>query len=287
MSHSYWHIALVVGLLAIASPLRAQESDAAQNRPAAIQPNPSGASSQGPASALPTRDTKFYAPNCERPESREDASFCLERRATLAAEQSAIIADRGFWVTVWGTTAVLLSLFFTGWAAVAAAQAATSAKRAVDQGEAHAKIELRSYVSVATVDLTGFTVGSEPSATVTFQVSGHTPAINLTLESVIGIVDCPATEERFKLPMFTTPPSKKTFGPGSVLPVTISLGENISENQWKKIVSQENALFCWGCVTYTDVFGDVHKTWFRTVQNGDHSIPATTMRVCEDGNHAD
>lgn len=146
MSHSCWRVIAAIALLAVATPSGARDNDKAQERPDAAQASPSEATPSAPPADRSADVGEPYAPDCNRPESRDDASFCVESRAALSAEQSVAISDRSFWVTLWSTVAVLLSLFFTGWAAVAAARAAKSAERSVDQNEAHARIQLRPYV---------------------------------------------------------------------------------------------------------------------------------------------
>src|SRR4051812_42953896 len=73
---------------------------------------------QSPAVASP------YTVNCERPKDHNEADLCELRRQAKAAEDSV-------WWTRTGFYAVVVSLLFTGWAAFAAARAATAADKSV------------------------------------------------------------------------------------------------------------------------------------------------------------
>ena len=93
----------------------------------------------------PAVTTKRYEVDCKHPAEREDAEFCEQWRSANAAEQSVFWSgeqafwtksqadwtERQYYLGIVGLFAVAASLFFTGWAAVAAAHAAKSADASV------------------------------------------------------------------------------------------------------------------------------------------------------------
>jgi hypothetical protein len=81
-------------------------------------------------------DSPAYDPHCENPKNHEDADLCEQRRMSQAAIDAVWWASFQSKLGILGFVAVLLSLFFTGWAAKAAADAAKFAERAVHSDRA-------------------------------------------------------------------------------------------------------------------------------------------------------
>jgi hypothetical protein len=99
----------------------------AQQQQPSAQPSPSPVAEQ----AKTESDTGYYKASCDHPKSREDDDLCQQRRMAQAAEDAVWWAALQTKLGIAGFFAVIASLFFTGWAAVAAASAAKSAEKAI------------------------------------------------------------------------------------------------------------------------------------------------------------
>lgn len=69
-------------------------------------------------------DSNYYAPRCDRPKDHEEADLCEQRRMAKAAEDAVWWSAFQTKLGIAGFVAVILSLAFAGWAAMAAAIAA-------------------------------------------------------------------------------------------------------------------------------------------------------------------
>src|SRR5262245_44613735 len=99
-----------------------------------------------PCLAQDQPEPRPYEVNCSRPHDHEAADLCEQRRMAKAAEDAVWWARFQTILGTFGFVAVLVSLFFTGWAAIAASRAARSARDAVHTATTTAERELRAYV---------------------------------------------------------------------------------------------------------------------------------------------
>lgn len=123
---------LLLASQAVGQPSKAHDqSDAAAYTPAPARPSPT--------QNLTADEPQVYKPSCNQPKNHDDASFCIERRAALAAERANVLAAEGnrgaskiFWPTIIGIAVSAAGTVFAGWAALAAGRAAIAAERAIE-----------------------------------------------------------------------------------------------------------------------------------------------------------
>lgn len=131
---------LALGLIVLASECSAQANgEPPGQHPHAQQQGTNGSgpsdavqsTKAGPIAEQQKTGTRPYDPRCSAPKDREDADLCEQRRMSKAAEDAVGWAEFQSKLGVAGFLAVVLSLVFTGWAAVAAGRAAKSAEKSV------------------------------------------------------------------------------------------------------------------------------------------------------------
>lgn len=284
MSRRYWCLILAAVGCLIASASEAQNNDKAGQRAESAAADQRQAERPPPPSNLAANQAETYQPTCEAPKSREDASFCQE----VAANR---IAGRNFWLTIVGTIAVVLSLVFTGWAAVAAGRAAKAAESSVEDArkdaaeqvtrfndqlkvartganaaralavtsDKTAKRQLRAYLNVRGASF-GLDDDGKPIFTILIINHGQTPAKDVLIYAKAGVYpwladpsDRPHLDEPLQFPVSVQPKDASNF------PVRTSKALNAFER--KVAISGEVArLLVYGRVEYEDVFGERHVT---------------------------
>lgn len=211
-----------------------------------IEPSP-----PRPAAYLADDQAKAYQPRCKGPQSREEAGLCVELRAAAAAEQANMISDRGFWVTFWGTIAVLISVIFTAWAAVAASRAARAAERSVSHANESMVTQLRPYVSL---DRTNFEIhrGNEIETwrvILEWKNTGQTPARNVS--TTCSSLTAEGLPEGFDFPDYGPPViARSLIGPGQIMRVWV----DFPPDQVTRLKAREGRGFAWGWIEYDDSF---------------------------------
>jgi len=93
----------------------------------------------------PARDARFpalaenskiapsgYQPNCEAPQNKDDADLCAQWAMVGATDRSNNLAASQIWLTFFEIVALVVTISFTAWAAVAAANAAKVARQSLD-----------------------------------------------------------------------------------------------------------------------------------------------------------
>lgn len=177
MSHSYWRFIAAVGFLILTcgfsgqqrADQKRQETHSSRSQAAATVPAENGAADR----------SETYAPSCDQPKNREDASFCIERRSVLAAEKANFLSEKIFWPTVGGIFVGALSALFAGWAAREASRAAVAAEKSLSHADEVMRNDLRAYVSVSHVNINWTDKGAE--AVLTVVNCGSTPATYFTV----------------------------------------------------------------------------------------------------------
>jgi hypothetical protein len=209
-------------------------------------------------------EVDYYQVSCEHPKTREDDDLCQQRRMAKATEDAVWWASIQTKIGIAGFFAVIFSLVFTGWAAVAAAQAAKAARASVDVAKDTAKRQLRAYLTGAESDIEPFEGGW--ALKVVLRNSGQTPAFDVR---IMG--------ESFgeSYPLAVEKPHPE---PGATHATVVGAGEDVwcvqrifSENVEQSLEQLKTGKFgAWiqGTVVYVDCFGDSHKTKFRYVWGG-------------------
>lgn len=102
--------------------------------------------------AIPAKDgkvaTEAYQPNCQAPQHYRDADLCAQWGSVKASEEGNRLIRVSTRVTYLEFVGLVISLIFTGWAAVAASKGTKAANLAVKQSEEHTRIGLKAYLSV-------------------------------------------------------------------------------------------------------------------------------------------
>ncbi len=77
-------------------------------------------------------DPDGYQPNCEAPQNKDDADLCAQWAMVGATDRGNNLAASQLWLTFFEIVALIVTISFTAWAAVAAANASKAARESVD-----------------------------------------------------------------------------------------------------------------------------------------------------------
>lgn len=160
LQHAVIRGCLIAALFLLSGESGAQPNDTSSTKQQTHEPSgaPTGTpltpekSQAGPVAEQKETERAAYDPHCDKPKDREDSDLCEQRRMSRAAEESAWWTAFQSKLGIAGFAAVLLSLFFTGWAARAAAAAAKSAQQSIKVASQTAERQLRPWLTVQ-VDL--------------------------------------------------------------------------------------------------------------------------------------
>ena len=124
----------LVAALILACPLLSHADE--PKRAGGVGSDPPGEQADPPQPGSPLAkeqrpNARYYKSLCKRPAGERDLDLCLQWRMAEAAKKQAKWAQRQFWATVAAIGALVLTVFFTGWAAIAAARAANAATKSV------------------------------------------------------------------------------------------------------------------------------------------------------------
>lgn len=142
MFRGYWLAAIALGLAGLGLLLLASKNEAQADttKPSSepysysADPNdlwPLPSADHLPATAVAEQEQPkphYQEIDCGAPENYEQADLCEQRRMAKSAEDAVWWSRFQSWLGVFGFFAVVFSLVFTGWAALAAAEAAAAAK---------------------------------------------------------------------------------------------------------------------------------------------------------------
>jgi len=92
-----------------------------------------------------SRKPVAYAPSCGGPRNAEEASYCDQRRSTVAAEKAADWAERQFWISLVGTIGLVATIIFTAVATRAANRAARASEESLNDARAEATEQSRRF----------------------------------------------------------------------------------------------------------------------------------------------
>ena len=142
--------------------------------------------------------------------------------------------------------------------------------------------QLRAYVFMDKIELLDFGVGKVPSAKITIKNFGQTPAKDFSLWATMGFDLVPPT-----LPNpigGDDPMHKHPLAPGGYIHVIPKYKKSLDANEVAGIEKGEVALYFFGEVYYTDVFGKRHITRYKMFSNGNTSISSGNCSATKEDN---
>jgi hypothetical protein len=238
-------------------------------------------------------DAGPYQPNCNEPKNSEDGNFCQQRRAAKAGEDAArageyaaTIANNQLSLSYWGFGGLVLTVIFTAWAAHAASRAASSAAnsaeisdRTLREVQSTARRQLRAYVDVIGVIRTKNPDGDGFGAAIMVKNSGLTPATNLSQWAKIDLREMPLQSS---FPLYCRErDSLGVIAPdGQTLSIPVFL-RDLTPLEEQALRQNGKAIYVYGEIDYTDVFGDQHRSIFRFRCNGQGYGLGTFKADCE------
>ena len=205
-----------------------------------------------PQPAEPAASPKVYEPDCDHPDSREEADLCAQRRMADAAEDtikwirsSVEWAESQFYATIGEIAALVVTILVAALAVGAAFKANRIARESAER-------QLRAYVTVEAIQTHP---GNDPmSYQLEWKNTGQTPAIDVsTYTNWESRTD--ALPDNFPYPKGSTNDAA-ALGPGQHVhawPIFIP-GETI-ERVRRGILR----LYVWGAAEYNDVFKDTSR----------------------------
>lgn len=223
-----------------------------------------------------------YHPVCDSPPSREDAEYCQEWRAAVAAQKQAELAFYQLIASIIGIGAVTATLYLTFMATRAAIESveasqrsAKAAENAVQKSEAilahaeqTAERQLRAYVYVSEIHCA--IINGIRTVKTTFKNFGQTPAYECSIVVKVWIRPYPF-DPQGDWNVYKEPPVQSV---DTVPPSTIS--ENyievpvITPETEQAIASGAAGIWIFGEISYVDCFKNQRCTNIRLVCHGDN-----------------
>lgn len=233
----------------------------------AAQPKPEPSQPKPPPPLIPA-EKKSPPPKIEKKEGRSPEYYSEK---DLAAQESMAdstqklvgITENQNWITGIEAGLLLITIFFSGWASIAASKAAKAADRAVEITERAAERQLRAYVMVESANIKKLKIGEIPEVSVTIKNFGQTPAYNVKVWGLPGFQDFPLkgnlpTERPDETDNFVAAPLAPT------VPHTIPLifKRRMNEETIHALKAGSHAIFVVGQVRYIDAFKVERETDF-------------------------
>ncbi len=226
-----------------------------------------------------------YQASCDKPKNREDADLCEQRRMAQAAEDSVWWARFQTLLGIFGFGAVLVSLIFTGWAAIAASRAAKAAEVSVGVASLTAQRQLRAYICTISSHVRNLGMHKVVQAHIVAKNAGQTPAYAVGGLIGIGLDEFPP-KIPFELPK-DMPMRKDVTGPNGEIHLTADLGAPSSKLQADALDAGKAAIYVIGEIRYRDAFGIEQHTRFKKYYGGDTKLnPNGVLYSWPDGNEA-
>lgn len=264
---------LVLALLLVGHSVGQPTSNGPNRDPAPKQ------QSADPKQAVTEKQTQPPTTTCDGSKPGEGDDLCYERRGVEAAEQQAAeaanagrMSAKSFWLGVLQAGATVLSVFFTGWAALAAAHAARSAKQAVDVipileraypfiviEEETIQRSLSSYAQDNTIVTTS--VGPTPKLRFSVKNYGRTPARILDIVGHFRIVRTPPTIDSGDK-TFIPYESMLATGDKTDPPFEVSLDHSLVAADYLAIHNGTATIWFTGWISYRDMWGKDDSAMF-------------------------
>lgn len=203
---------------------------------------------------------KTYHPNCDNPKDRDDADLCAQWAAVQAVEEGNRLARYSIRITAIEFGALVFSLIFTGWAALAAARAARAADDAIEMTREASVNQLRAYLGIDKMDVV-LEVGKHPLVQVHIVNAGQTPA-----RKVISHHHGFPTKDPHKGKVSFSDiswRSKLDIGPGRPFTFNIRGGDQLTQQGLAALQAKEIYWVVAGFITYRDIWNKTRRTIFR------------------------
>jgi hypothetical protein len=146
-----------------------------------------------------------------------------------------------------------------------------------------ARKELRAYAFMNSATIHDFEIGKTPMVEVVIANSGRTPAHDVVMWMAARSLRTGAV--KFDRPEDTSGFSRGPIPPGGDKPMTIHWDSPVREGEAMEFARGERAIYVFGEVTYTDVFGEKHHTRFRLCH--EHTRRVGAFGTMAEGNDAD
>jgi len=246
-----------------------------------------------------------YDPHCQAPKDREDSDLCAQWSAVEAMKESNRVTQVALRAGWFEFVALLISIFFTGWAAIAAGRAAKFAEVATKGADEALKIatrnadaaaelarvsretarqQLRAYISFEDGMISEVTAGKEVRVNFGFKNAGHTPAFTYAAGAAINLVAVPITETPLVDPKEKQTPSSE--GPGSIFSHSIATGRVLTAEEAAAFHAGGRAFVASCEIRYTDIFGEKRRTLVTVYRTADSAPLMNQVSVLEFGNDA-
>ena len=225
-------------------------------------------------------ETDWKKVECAEPKGHDEADLCEQRRMSQAAEDAASWAAFQSKLGIAGFAAVLLSLIFTGWAAVAAGRAAKAAESAVDVTRDAAARQLSPYVHVRSATFQWDNGGIK--IVVECFNSGQTPATyyEVACRSAVAGVGEPTSD----IPEDLDFKAWSALGGGGTDMAALRRG--CSEEHAREVMNSSGTknFFVLGTVRYADVLDNIYVSDFvyftsNVRPNSERTMSRSTGRV--------
>jgi hypothetical protein len=207
-------------------------------------------------------DAETYRAICDQPKDKDHAELCQQWRSAEAAHTQVLLS-------AFALAGILASLFFTGWAAKAAARAAIAAEKAVEVNDRTAERQLRAYIDIKSG---GFALGPPHKdrlrVRVVFSNFGQTPARDVRLWIKMDLVE----PGKFEFTERSKPGVEQgIISPGNTAVSFDGIGVD-DDIAFDAIKEGDMVPMVWGRVIYRDVFDNRDHTFEFIARNGTYSL---------------
>jgi hypothetical protein len=153
------------------------------------------------------------------------------------------------------------------------------------QNRESAEKQLRAYVGLEKSPVTEVKIGERLGVELKFKNAGQTPALKVQAAAVFGVDHFPLPDASARQLENAKKTSAASILPGTTfrLPI-ISSGPAMNQATLDAIKSGTMAVYCWGTVSYVDVFGGKQHSDFSLMMGGDLGGVPTKLMVTKHGN---
>jgi hypothetical protein len=214
--------------------------------------------------------TPHYKPSCENPDDREDADLCAQWAAVDQVAEANRLASLNLRLAIFsllfaivGTTLLVWTLYETRLANM---------------------LQLRAYVNITHIAPGEFAAGKTFRAKVVMANKGATPAYRVQVHAQVSTRPLPLDPESLVLEQLADQDrSVVVLAKEEPMNIHPDFAEPFQQNLIDAIQAGEAALFCFGVITYEDIYGTPHKTQFRAM----FEPAAMQFSNCDEGNESD
>jgi hypothetical protein len=288
-------VALAAVAFALCGPAPQPRAKAEQAKAAKNQAQAAPAVTPQTAKAVePVEPPEYYQP-CRDEGNDRNSDLCAQWVAAKGAADAAYWAKWTFWFGLLGLGGLLVTLYYTRKAVLAAEEGTKDADTALHHAAEGnkiardtAKAQLRAYLGVEPGGVSEAIEGRHQLA-LNLINNGQTPAYGLEHNGDIVVVEGdprnfnPAEHGRLGPETATT---DTTLGPQSNRFTYAYLNEDVVDaSNWEKIRTKKTALVHYGYFRYKDAFGETRQTNFAYYHWGEELSDVMAKR-CRFGNDA-